>query len=240
MRELTERLDDLVAGRYWDRAEQLLLSELDRANARGDDSLALSLESELMGLYRMSGNESGFFSSMDNARALLRRTRIDRRSRGTILINIATGLTAFSRSEESLPVYREAERLFREVLPPGDTLFAALYNNMSSAYRDLGDCTEAETCLRRAEQILCETPHHPDLATTLVNLAQVLVLRDSGRERADEALDRAWAVFDDPETVWNGYYAHTALKCAGAFEELGQGERAKELRERADLIYERT
>ena len=171
---------------------------------------------------------------------LLGKARLDRRSRGTILINAATGLAAFGRAEEALRLYREAEAIFHSVLRAGDPLLAALYNNMSAALRALGDLTEAERYLLRAERTVRDGPHHPDLATTRVNLAQLYALDDSDEEKMLAALDRAWEIFDDPETIWDGYYAHTALKCAGAYEELGQGDRAAELRERAELIYEGT
>jgi hypothetical protein len=47
-------------------------------------------------------------------------------------------------------------------------------------------------------------------------------------------------VFDDPQTVWDGYYAHTVRKCAGAFRDLGYAAEGRELEERAALIYEGT
>ena len=239
MQELTGKLDDLVGRGRWDEAVSLLCSARELAAERHDDALALSVENELMGIFRMSAREDEFLSAAANARELMKKVRIDRRTRGTILINMATGLAAFARAEEALPVCREAEALFNAVLSPEDVLFAALCNNMSAVFRALGDIESAASYLVRAEKILQKSPHHPDLATTRVNLAQVFALSENGEDRAKEALDRAWEAFDDPEAVWDGYYAHTALKCAGAFEDFGQGERAAELRERADIIYER-
>ena len=239
MQELTGKLNDLVGRGRWDEAILLLRSARDRAVERHDDALTLSIENELMGIFRMSGREDGFLSAAENAMELLKTVRVDRRTRGTILINAATGLAAFSRAEEALPLYRDAEALFNAVLNPGDVLFAALYNNMSAAFRVMGDPDSAGAYLLRAEKILESTPHHPDLATTWINIAQVFALSDNSEDRVLGALERAWEVFDDPEAIWDGYYAHTALKCAGAFEDFGQTERAAELRERADLIYER-
>ena len=45
---------------------------------------------------------------------------------------------------------------------------------------------------------------------------------------------------DDPEMIWDGYYAHTARKCAGGFAARGQTDRGTELEERAALLYEGT
>ena len=237
MRELTEKLDGLMGRGQWDEAEALLLSARDRAIERGDEATALSVESERMGFYRMHDQPEGFFAAKESALSLLEKVRIDRRARGTILINAATGLVAFGRAEEALPLYTETETLYTAVLRPGDYLFAALYNNMASAFAALGDYEKAvgQTC--RALAILEKLPHHPDLATTWVNLAQLYAAFDKGADKVAEALDHARAAFDDPEMKWDGYYAHTAQKCAGAFAALGRAEDAAELRERVELIY---
>ena len=240
MLELTGELDALIGRGKWEQAESLLLTALDRARSLGDERLALSVESERMGFYRMAGKEAEFLSSKDSALSLLGRVRIDRRSRGTILINAATGLVAFGRAGEALPLYEETETLYRAVLPSEDPLFAALFNNRASALWALGDDSGAERSMLRALDILRQHPHHPDTATTWVNLAQLYADFGAGGEKVRDALTRAWEVFDDPEVLWNGYYAHTALKCAGAFETLGLPEKAAELRERAELIYEGT
>ena len=86
MRELTEKQDALIGTGRWDEAEKLLLDARDRARERRDEALTLSLCSELMGFYRMCGRESGFRSAMEEAMPLLAKARLDRRSRGTILI----------------------------------------------------------------------------------------------------------------------------------------------------------
>ena len=240
MQELTGKLDALIGRGRWEEAEDLLFSERERAAARLDDSLVLSVENERMGYYRMCGREDGFLDALGNTGRLLKTVRIDRRSRGTILVNAATGLVAFGRASEAIPLYREAEALYKAVLSPDDPLFAALYNNMASAYWAQRDYASAEKQMQRALSILEKRPVHPDLATTWVNLARLYAASGAEERRVGEALDRARAVFDDTEIVWDGYYAHTAQKCAGAFAELGRPEDADELLERVELIHEGT
>ena len=170
---------------------------------------------------------------------LLEGQRVDRRTRGTILVNAATGLVAFGEAGRAMPLYEEALSCYRAVLPEGDYLFAALYNNMASAWSSLGDRDRAEKCMLRALDVLKALSHHADLATTYVNLAQFYAF-DGRAEEADRCLNAAMEAFDDPEMVWDGYYAHTAQKCAGAFASLGRKQEASELRERVKLIYEGT
>ncbi|MBR6115308.1 MAG: tetratricopeptide repeat protein [Oscillospiraceae bacterium] len=237
MDELTARADRLMGGGQWAEAEALLLSAREDARSAGSASAVLSLDSELMGFYRMYAKKERFESAMTAALSALETLRVRPAGRGTILINAATGLVAFGEAERALPYYAEAEACYSRALAAGDFRFAALYNNMAAAYQSLGEYGRAEELMLRAAGVLEGIGHHPDLATTWVNLAQLYTLMgDPGR--AESALDRAAAAFDDPEMLWDGYYAHTALKCAGGFEELGRADTAAELRERAEIIYE--
>ena len=239
LQELTKKLDNLMGRGKWDEAEEFLSAVRTRALEQHNDSMLLSVENEQMGFYRMHGERDKFLATRDNVFSLLDKVRIDRKNRGTILINAATGLVAFGRAEEALPLYRETETLFKAVLPANDVLFAALYNNMASACLALGDPSGAEKLMLRALSILQTLPHHPDVGTTLVNLAQMYAARGEST-KADDCLQKAVECFDDPEILWNGYYAHTLQKCAGAFMILGYDSYAAELRERAELIYEGT
>ena len=175
--------------------------------------------------------------ALAHARLRAKREGVPRETRGTILVNGATGLVAFGRAEDALPLYRQAEGLLRASLPRGDFRLAALYNNLSSAYSALGRYRQAEECLFSALDELCRSPFHPDVATSYVNLAQLYASGDPGDPRIGDCLERAIAWLDQPEMVWNEYYAHTARKCAGGFETLGRTKEAAELRERAELIY---
>ena len=229
-----------MAAGEWDRAEALLMERQNRAAASGDRRAELSLCSELLGLRRMRADEKGFSGTFCCTMELLESVRVTRETRGTILVNAATGLVAFGRAQEALPLYKEAESLLRAALPRGDFRLAALFNNLSSACSALGRFKEAEQNLLAAMDELRRSPFHPDVATSYVNLAQLYAGQNPRDQRIDGCLKRAMEWLDQPEMVWNEYYAHTARKCAGGFEGLGRLAEAAELRERADLIYEGT
>lgn len=239
MEELTARADDLMGRGQWAEAEALLLSARDDALAAGRTSAALSLNSELMGFYRMYGKKEPFESAMASSLAALENMRVPPAARGTILINAATGLVAFGRAEEALPYYAEAAECYAAALPAVDYRFAALYNNMAAAYQASGELDSAGEYMYKAVSILERLPHHPDLGMTYVNLAQLYAAKSDDAE-ASAYLDRAMVIFDDPEMLWDGYYAHTLQKCVGAFEAFGRTTEAADLRERAEVIYEGT
>ena len=66
--------------------------------------------------------------------------------------------------------------------------------------------------------------------------------RDENDARIAACLDKAMERMDSPRTlgVWERDYAHTARKIAPALEALGRADAARDLRERADIIYEGT
>lgn len=240
MEEIVRRLDELMGRKEYDAAETLLTQARERARREGDGSAELSLCSELLGFYRMTGREEGLEPILSRTRELLDRVHISSVSRGTILINAATALAAARRGREALPLYSQAERCYMAALPPRDRAFAALYNNAAGCLEGLGDAAGAEREYKRALGILENYPHEPDQPVSYVNLAQLYAARDPADPRVGENLDRAMELLDDPEMLWDGYYAHTVLKCAPAFEALGRGKQADDLRERAAIILEGT
>ena len=239
MEELTRTADALMGQNRWAEAEQLFLRSRERAEQTGSPSLELSICSELLGFYRMGDNPSAFEPVWRRTLELLASVRPEAASRGTILVNGATALTSFGRAAEAMPYFHQAEDCFLN-LPAGDPRLAALLNNMAAARESLGDLAGAGKLIRRAVAVLRIRGLHPDIAVSYVNLAQ-LCARQPGEElRAEEYLDAAMAVLDDPALVWDSYYAHTARKCAGAFTALGRPEQGQDLEERAALIYEGT
>ena len=240
MDEITARADALMGQNRWEEAEELFMSCQEDAARRGDRAQELSLCSELLGFYRMRSDKNGFAAVWSRTRELLQEMKLTPSSRGTILLNAATGLASFGETEQAMPLYREAHDAFRRSLPAGDYRFAALFNNMAAALQRSGALDRAEEHIRMAIGVLEKLPHHPDVATSYVNLAQLYAAVDPADPRIGECLDTAMAVLDDPEMIWDGYYAHTARKCAGGFTALGREAQGAELEERAALLYEGT
>lgn len=237
MDELAGQVDALVGRKDFAGAEALLLSRQQEARREGWPGIELSLCSELMGFYRQRLNREGYYAARDRAFELLKTMRLEPVARGTILVNAATGMTAFDDAAGALPIYQEAEILFRRALGGAGHRLASLYNNMAFAYAGLGDLSRAESHIRKAMDILAKLPHHPDMGTSWLNLAQLYIGADPEDTRIGECLTAAMACFDDPEAVWDEYYAHTVRKCAPGFAALGREAEARDLEERAEIIY---
>ena len=213
-----------------------------RAKAReiGDQEGELSLLSELMGHYRMTGDRERGLEAVRDGFALMAALDLGPSvSAGTILINGATALQAFGQYDEALRHYAEAFRCYSENLAPDDWRFAGLLNNMAAAYAAKSDFRYAEAYYRKALAVLKQCGNHMDAAVTHVNLAQMYCLTDPDDPRITAELDLAMAEFDDPAAARDGYYAHTCRKCASAFGFFGRPEDEAELNRRADEFYAR-
>ena len=240
MDSIAARADDCMGRGDWDGAERVFLTALAEAEETGDKRTALSLCSELLGFYRQRGDAERFYPVYDRCMALLGEVRPGAAARGTILINAATALAAFGEAERALPLFREAEGLYAAALDANHPRLAALYNNMAAALDALHRPDEAERYMLRALENQKRRPGDLDLAVTYVNLAQHYAARNDTDARVAACLDKAMERMDSPDAVWEYYYAHTARKIAPALEALGRTDAARDLRERADIIYEGT
>lgn len=210
-----------------------LRSWLAEAEKKGDLAAVLSILNELAGHYRMSGCRTRGMETVDRIIHLTALPQFrNTASTGTILINAATALHSFGEISRALELYLEAYRCYEVNLEENDPRFAGLFNNMASVYAAMNDPETAEAYYLAALDILHSAGNIMDTAVTHVNIAQL------GFEQ-ELQLENAWNCFNSPSAVRDGYYAHTALKCAPAFREMGHISRADELEKRAKEIYER-
>ncbi len=206
----------------------------------GDRKSELSLLSEMMGYYRMTGDPERGIPAVRDALSLLDELHCGNTvSGGTILLNAATALKAFGHTQESLTYYAAASRAYGRSLPPGDGRFAGLFNNMAAAYLDNGEIRHAEVFYEKALDILKQCGNFPDRAVTYVNLAQLYHRLDPEDPRIEENLRLAMACFDADGAVRDNYYAHSCRKVAPAYGFLGFFMDEAELNRRADEIYAR-
>lgn len=213
----------------------------EKAQKMGDREGELTILSEMMGHYRMTGDREHGISAVRDGFALMRELGMTGTvSTGTILLNGATALKSFGETEEALNCYREAFRCYNTNLPPDDVRYAGLFNNMAAAYADTGDTLQAEVYYRKALDILKHSGGLMDSAVTHVNLAELYNHQNPEAPRIQAELECALACFNSPDAKRDGYYAHTCRKCASAFGQLGFFRDEMELNKRADEIYERS
>ena len=215
--------------RYWRK----------QAAAVNDFESELSILNELMGHYRMQCDRERGLAAVDDGIKLINFLNISGTvSCGTILINAATALLSFGENDRALRYYSEAARCYSDNLDPADARFAGLFNNMASAHLAQGETRHAEVYYRKALEILQKSGNKMDAAVTFVNLAQLYYQLDESAERINSELDQAMKLFNDPAVPHDGYYAHTAQKCAPAFGFFDREADEALLMQRAKEFYE--
>ena len=239
--KVVTELDMLQNGGHLPDAQRLLEHWANISLRSGDWRSELSLQSELMGLHRRTGDKNAAWAAIERGLELIRLHRLGSTVSGaTIMLNAATTMKFLGRSNDALPIFRHVSRIYAEQLDPSDYRFAGLYNNMALAYQDTGNFESAERHFKMALDIIknCKDPGN-DTAVTLCNLAELYALM--GREEDIEPmLDRAYACLSDPALPRDGYNAFTLSKCIPTFDHFGYFIYVKSLRERMEEINERT
>ena len=235
--EIVKELDRLQNSGQLEQAQRLLEHEVCAARQSGDWRSELSLQSELMGLHRRTGDKAAAESAVARGLELIRRHRLGATVSGaTIMLNAATTMKFLGLSAEALPIFRHVSRVYSETLDPGDYRFAGLYNNMALAFEDTGDYDSAQRHFFMALDIIksCNDPGN-DTAVTWCNLAE-LYERMGRDEDIEPALDNAYACLTDPGLPLDGYNAFTLSKCIPTFDRFGYFIYVKALRERMEAI----
>ena len=238
LQEIIARCDELFNAGKGAETGEFLRQWRQQAQISGDERGELSLLNELIGHYRMNCDPRRGKEAVNAALDLIKKLALSETlSAGTIMLNAATALQSFGETEEALTLYKESRRIYEKTLPPGDKRFAGLLNNMAAAYVEKGEFKAAENCYLDALALLQESKDLMDSAVTCLNLAQLYRSWNNDTELIAAMLGCAMEYFDSPQSVRDGYYAHTCSKCASGFGALGRKDIEEELKSRAEKIY---
>ena len=240
MSELIKQLDGFFAENKIQQAGEFLDKQLELSREIGDWRSELSILSELMGFHRRSGNREKGITAVNDGLKLIGEHGMGRTISGaTVILNAATTLKCFGEPENSIPMFIHVSRVYSQQLSPTDYRFAGLYNNMALSYEDMGQYEQAEKYIKSALRLLEKMEgNENDMAASLCNLAEVYFQLDNEDERVEKCMEEAWELLNCPKVKFDGYHAFTLTKCIPAFDYFGYFMYAKELRERAERIYE--
>ena len=169
-----KHLDGLYAQNKIDEAEKYLLSEIN--NDDNSILVKISLNNELMGIYRNKGNKDACLKQttqqmiwMSDAGNLL-----DPISEATLYLNIANAFQAFDMLEESYDILCRVEEAYKSNPDREEYHLASLYNNKAVVLIKLGDLDQAEVYFKMALKILRNLREAEDeIAVTYQNLSNI-------------------------------------------------------------------
>jgi len=232
------KLDEYLNKNDYASAERHLLYWRGESKQKGELRTELLVENELIGLYRKLGRRDDALDAVTSALDIIEKLGArDQVGSATVYLNCATAYKAFGEAEISLSLFLMAREIYEKELQPNDTRLAGLYNNMGLTLVDLGQFDEAKELYRKAVRLASGTL---DEAITYLNLASAVDtekgLLDS-EEEIGEYLDIAENILENyPKR--DGYYAFVCEKCASVFGYYGRFLYEKELKERAETIYD--
>lgn len=233
LNEFFSRNDLPAVGRLLDYWES-------EAIALGDTRGLLEMLNEKIGYYRRTAEREKALAAVKKAFELMKQKDIvDPISAGTVYLNAATTMKAFGMAKDAMPYYEKAKAVYEIHLEPDDYKMAALYNNISSAHKDLGDYIQAESACFKAIEILKRNEDcRGEIAVTLINIAHIYYDQDPLDERIYELMDKAWELLSSEKNVLDGNFAFLCSKCYPSFEFFGYFERGALLKTLTEKIYE--
>ena len=239
IRNILQKVDDSLNREDYDSVKSTLSYWLQEAKMLKDKRGELTLQSELMGLYRKLGDKDNAVKAAERGLTLIEELGIEQSvSAATIFINAATVFKTFGLSEKSLPLFQRSEKLYTDNLDKNDPRFGALYNNYGLALADCGRTDEAEKSFKQAIEIMEKNENgSTECAITLLNMADLFFDND---ERATELCEKAWMLLISDDIAHDTYTAFVYKKCAPAFRAHGFFLKAGQLETEADKIYARS
>ena len=204
-----QKLDEHLNRNDLAAAERLLSYWRAEAEVSDDERARLTLLNEQTGLYRKLGKEKDCLAAVEavlsfpevwaaaQGRDATQSENKEKNSKAdfsisdaTTLVNAATGLKAFGRAKEALPLYEAAKRIYEQAFLPRnaaengraeqstDPRLAGLYNNMALCLMDLGDFDRAEELFQKAMSVMALTDQgEAEMAVTCCNLADLYAKR---------------------------------------------------------------
>ena len=238
------KLDEYLHKNDYAGALRHLLYWKEEAECTGDRRGQISINAELMGLYRKISKKDEAIAAAERAVALIEEAGLETSvTAGTIYVDAATVYNAFGEQEKSLVFFEKAKEAYEKLLPEGDARLAALYNNFALNLVALGRFEEAKALYDKALVIGEKIPHGgADMAITYLNLANYYEAKlglEDALDDIESCLISAQTLLDAVENK-DGYYAFVCEKCANTFGYYGYVEYAEKLKAVSKEIYERS
>lgn len=236
---IISKLDELFSTNDLASVGRLLEYWESEARNLGDDRGLLEILNEEIGYYRRTMEKDKALCAVNEAFELIDRLDCaDLESSGTVYLNGATTMKSFGFAKEAMEFYAKAKAIYDVRISPNDYKMAAFYNNISSAYVDIGDVLNAEQCCLKAIEILkniggCEG----EIAVTLINLAHMYHNVNPCDERIYDNVERAYSLLSNENNEHNGNFAFLCSKCYPSFGYFGYFEYEKDIKALTEKIY---
>lgn len=231
-----QKLDGLLSDKKMDEAEEFLTDNIRQALEREDTQALLTVMSELVGLYRVTGKHELSTMFADKAMTIAWGAGLEgTQDYATIVLNAATAYRAAGDYKKAGDLYEKAAQELKNSGCKDAYRYASLYNNISLFYSETGDDERAREELLKALELIRELPDcEVEEATTYINLS-LLYIRRGEYDEAEQYILRALEIFKrDKGRKYKDAHYGAALSAYGDLHlKRGEYKKAAEVYEEA-------
>lgn len=240
IKEIIGGLDKLFEDNKLDEIEGYLSENMVKAMQEGDSACLLVLLNEMVGFLRDSNRYEDSQTYALKALDIIESEGLTGSvHHATTLVNYGNALRAAGRPEESEAAYREAEKIYKAILPDNSFDFAGLYNNLSLVYMETREFDKAVECLEKALAIAENTPGKEfELGVTRANLGNSILGMGNDDDKALAYLQEAVDYFSS-ENIFDTHYAAAIMGVGDVWEKRGLPVEALREYEKALLAISR-
>ena len=237
-----ERIDALFAKNDLEAVRKVLDYWDAEARRLEDERGLLEILNEKVGFYRRTNEKKLALDAVNNAFDLIDKLGLcGLESSGTIYLNGATTMKAFGEVRGAMSYYDKAREIYQNTLSDNDFRLAAFYNNVSSAYKEIGELKKCEESCLRAISILENIGGFlGEMAISHINLAHLYYEMDNFDDRIYSEMEKAWELLMDNKNAHDGSFAFVCSKCHPSFAYFGYFEYETRLKAIVKEIYEGT
>lgn len=238
---ILERIDALFAKNDLDAVGRILDYWDEEARRLNDERGLLEILNEKIGFYRRTNEKMLALKSVEEAFVLIDKLGLyGLQSSGTIYLNGATTMKAFGEVRAAMEYYDRAREIYQHTLSDSDFRLAAFYNNISSAYKELGEVEKCEDACIKAISILEKSGNFlGEMAISHINLAHLYYDLDNFDDRIYIEMEKAWELLNNEKNSHDGNFAFVCSKCHPSFAFFGYFEYEAKLKKFVKEIYER-
>lgn len=233
-------LDEIYAENRFDKLEKYLKDQLAVAESTADKGFELTILNELMGYFRASSRYEECITCINRTLKLVEELGLKNSiSHATTLLNAATGYRAAGYRDKALEFYNQALDIYLKELEEGDYRIAALYNNISILYGEMGERQKEKQALIKALNIIEKVEGAKvEEAIAHSNLA-LMYSEEKDTENALLHVKKSLEIFEENNNRKDSHYAAALSTCAMTYYRMGKYQEAVEFFEKALAeIYE--
>jgi len=220
--------------------EKFMTDSLTTARTENDTGAIVAVSNELAGFYRASGNIDEAIKLSQKVLQLLKNMGEETSENFAVALQNGANIMMVAKEyDTALQMFRTAESILAYRGFGSDYRMAALSNNISALYREMGNFEESEKAALKSLEIIVTMPQYKiEMATSLINLGEVQT-RLGKYEEAKGTLEASMTIYELETGGRDPHYAAATAAMGNLYYYRDQPEQAAPYFKKAMELIER-